>query len=327
MTRISFSLGSLLSVPDIQYCVTRLAKKEPDTIWIPETWGAENFSMLSMAAAKTSSAMIGSSIINVYSRSPALIAMGALTIDAISQGRMIIGLGTSSPPIVEGLHGQKFEDPLDRVRRYVQIIRMASSGKPINYSDKHYDLKGFTLLSKPYRAQIPIYLAAINPRMVDLTWDIADGVIFYLRPQKEIKETIHKMRATKKRRIDVTSQIITAVSDDSEKAIRRAKKTLAFYIAVGKIYRDFLAKNGYAHETAEIHNEYKRSGLKNNLDEYISNSMIQDLAICGTPTQAVQQLKKFKATGIDLPIIQFNPVGNVRDSFNMLQETFTDVSL
>ena len=129
--RLSCSLGSLLSVEDIQYCVKQIAKKkeEPDTIWIPETWGMENFSILSMVSANTNNAKIGSSIINIFSRSPSLIAMGAATVDTISKGRMIIGIGTSSIPIVENFHGHKFHKPLSRMREYIEIIKLVSSGK------------------------------------------------------------------------------------------------------------------------------------------------------------------------------------------------------
>ncbi len=319
--RVSFSLGSLLNIPDISHCIMEL-KKEPDTIWIPETWGMENFSMLCLAATKTSDVKIGSSIINIYSRSPSLIAMGAATIDTISHGRMVLGLGTSSLPIVENFHGQKFTNPLTRMREYVEIIRLVLGAKPVNYNGRHFNLKNFSLLIRPYREKIPIYLASVNQKMTELAWDVADGVIFYLRPQKEMKSTIQKMQS--KRKIDVTCQIITAVSKDSEKAITRAKKTLSFYIAVGKVYRDFIAKHGYENETSAVYSEYKKSGLAN-IHEYISDSMLHDLTICGTPDDVKKQLHKFVDTGIDLPIIQFNPVSDTKDSFRLLQETFADV--
>ena len=319
--RLSFSLGSLLSIQDIQYCVSEMSKKEPYAIWIPETWGMENFSTLATIALKTSDAKIGSSIINIYSRSPSLIAMGASTIDALSKGRMILGLGTSSMPIVEYFHGHTFDRPVTRMREYVEIIRLALSGKQITYSGSCFKLQNFSLLIKPYREKIPIHLAAVNQKMVELSWEIADGVIFYLRPKSEMKQTIRKMQS--KRNIDVSCQIITAVSEDCESAIMRAKKTLSFYVAVGQIYRDFLANNGYKNETDAIHSEYKKSGLQN-IHEYVSDSMLKDLTICGTPNEAKKQLVEFQNTGIDLPIIQFNPTDDLKSSFKLLQETFTE---
>ena len=238
--RIACSLGSLLSIDQVLECSEELSETSIDTIWVPETWGMENFSILSAVCNKTTSQTIGSSIINIYSRSPATIAMGAATVDILSKGRLVLGIGTSSLPIVETFHGYKFEKPLTRMKEYVEIIRLVLSGKQVNYTGKIFNLKKFTLLIKPRRTSIPIYLAAVNQKMVDLTWDIADGVIFYLRPINEMRETIDKMQ--RKKSIDVTCQIITCVAEDSDAAIQRAKKTLSFYISVGKVYREFLSK-------------------------------------------------------------------------------------
>jgi alkanesulfonate monooxygenase SsuD/methylene tetrahydromethanopterin reductase-like flavin-dependent oxidoreductase (luciferase family) len=298
-----------------------LSKTNVESIWIPETWGMENFSMLGAVASKTSTQKIGSSIINIYSRSPTTITMGAATTDILSNGRLVLGLGTSSEPIVEDFHGEKFEKPVERMREYVEIIRLALTKKQINYSGKIFNLKNFTLLIEPKRQSIPIYLAAINQKMVDLTWEIGDGVIFYLRPLDEMKNTISKMQSKKK--IDVTCQIITCVSNDSEDAIQRAKKTLAFYVSVGKIYRDFLARNGFENETNNIFDEFKKSGFKSN-HELVTDSMLNSLCIAGSPEEAKSQLEKFRNVGINLPIIQFNPIGDTMESFSLLKKTFLD---
>ncbi|WP_320416572.1 LLM class flavin-dependent oxidoreductase [Candidatus Nitrosotenuis chungbukensis] len=257
--KLSYSLGSLLSIEDLLNCTQKLSKKNVEALWVPETWGMENFAMLSAVSQKIDSAKIGSSIINIYSRSPVLIAMGAATVDTISNKRLILGLGTSSVPIVQGLHGAKFEKPLRRMQEYVEIIRLALSGKKIDYSGEIFSLKGFTLLIKPPRHDIPIYLAAINQKMVDLTWRIADGAIFYLRPISEMKKTISKMQS--KRKIDVACQFITCISNDEKKAKERARKTVAFYVSVGEIYRKFLAENGFKDDTARIYDEYIKSGF------------------------------------------------------------------
>ena len=113
--RIACSLGSLLSVNQVLDCAQILSKTSVETIWIPETWGMENFSMLSMVSQKATHPKIGSSIVNVFSRSPASIAMGAVTVDTISNGRLILGLGTSSPVIVKDFHGYEFQNPLLRI--------------------------------------------------------------------------------------------------------------------------------------------------------------------------------------------------------------------
>ena len=319
--RIACSLGSLLSVEQVIECTKMISETNIDSIWIPETWGMENFSMLGAVSSETKSQKIGSSIINIYSRSPSTISMGAATTDILSNGRLILGLGTSSVPIVEDFHGNEFETPVQRMREYVEIIRLSLSKKQINYSGKIFNLKNFTLLIKPKRQSIPIYLAAINQRMVNLAWELGDGVIFYLRPLDEMKKTISKMQT--ERKIDVACQIITSISNNSEEAIQRAKKTLAFYISVGRVYREFLAKNGFENETNNIFEEFKKSGFKSNHD-LITDSMLNSLCIAGSPEEAKVQLQKFRNTGIDLPIIQFNPIGNTIESFSLLRKTLLD---
>ena len=319
--RIACSLGSLLSVEEVLQCTQIISDTKIDSIWIPETWGMENFSMLGAVANKTKTQKIGSSIINIYSRSPSTISMGAATTDTLSNGRLILGLGTSSVPIVEDFHGEKFETPVQRMREYVEIIRLSLTKKQINYSGKIFDLKNFTLLIEPQRQSIPIYLAAINQKMVNLCWEIADGVIFYLRPIDEMKKTISKMQS--QRNIDVACQIITCISNDSEEAIQRAKKTVAFYVSVGKIYREFLAKNGFKNEIDNIFEEFKKSGFKSN-HEYVTDSMLNSLCISGSPEEAKIQLEKFRNIGINLPIIQFNPIGNTIESFSLLKKTLLD---
>ena len=323
MMRLSYSLGSLLTVDQILDYTKKLSQVKPDVIWIPETWGMENFSMLSATSAENSSSKIGSSIINIYSRSPTQIAMGAATVDTISNKRLILGLGTSSKPIVEKFHGKRFVNPVQRMREYVEIIRLCLSGKKINYSGQLFSLENFSLLIKPPRENIPIYLAAVNQKMIELTWEIGDGVIFYLRPKSEIKDTLDKMQ--KQRKIDSTLQIITCVDENSEKAIERTKKTVAFYVSVGEIYRNFLSNNGYKNEIENIYGEYITSGLKNNFT-FVSDKMINDLCVCGTPDEARYQLNAFQDTGIDLPIIQFNPINEVESSFDLLIDTFGDIN-
>ena len=318
--RLGYSLGSLLSVDEIISCTNILSNYNPDSVWLPETWGMEGYSMLSAVSQIAKNSKIGSSIINIYSRTPSLIAMGAATVDMVSNGRFILGLGTSSRPIVQEWHGLEFTSPVQRMREYVDIIRLILSGNKVNYEGKLFHLRNFTLLIKPKRKNIPIYLAAVNEKMVNLSWEIADGVIFYLRPITELKNTIQKMQSKKK--IDVACQIITCISNDSEKAIDRAKRTLAFYISVGEIYRKFLAKNGFNNEIRNIYEEFKKSGLKSNY-ELVTDKMLDSLVICGTPQECIKKLARIVSAGVTLPIIQFNPIGDVITSFKLLTSTMS----
>lgn len=318
--RHGFSLGSLLSISDVQDCLDAMKSREPDAVWIPETWGMENFAMLSVAASRTRTAKIGSSIINIYSRTPSLVGMGAVTVDALSGGRLILGLGASSPQIVSDFHGCGYDDPLGRMREFVNVVRLVMSGRPVDHDGPVFCLHGFRLLLKPCREAVPIYLAAVNRRMMDLAWETGDGVILYLRPRAEMKETIRRMQYGRK--IDVACQIITAISEDADAARTRGKKTLAFYIAVGDIYRKFLAENGYRSQADAILEEYRRGGLAG-IHNHVDDAMLDDLAACGTPDEVASGISGFVDAGVQMPIMQFNPVGS--RSFQLLHKTISDM--
>jgi alkanesulfonate monooxygenase SsuD/methylene tetrahydromethanopterin reductase-like flavin-dependent oxidoreductase (luciferase family) len=127
-----------------------------------------------------------------------------------------------------------------------------------------------------------------------------------------------------KKTIDVACQFITCVSEDEQLAKDRARKTLAFYVSVGEIYRKFLAENGFKKETDSVYSQYLKSGLKSN-HESVTDAMLDSLVICGTPEQCRKQLQRIYDSGVTHPIIQFNPIGNVQESFDLLTKTFSDV--
>jgi alkanesulfonate monooxygenase SsuD/methylene tetrahydromethanopterin reductase-like flavin-dependent oxidoreductase (luciferase family) len=309
----SYGLGSLLSIDELMRCASQVGPD--DSVWIPETWGMECMGVISAVSQRSACRRIGSSILNVYSRSPAALAMGAATLDTLSGGRFVLGLGASSPAIVGGLHGMEYEKPVRRVRECVEIIRMALGGGRIDYAGEVYNLRGFSLLVRPPRERVPVYLAAVNPKMMRLAWEVADGVILYLRPPGEIRDTLRAMGG---RRIKVACQIITAVSRDARAAYDRARRTLAFYVSVGAVYREFLAAHGYAEQTSSIHSEYRRGGLEAARGA-VPDAMLHSLTACGTPRECAAAIERFAAAGVNEPILQFNPVGDVSESFDLLR--------
>lgn len=310
----SYSLGSLLDIDEVMWCAAQVGSD--DSVWIPETWGMECMSVAAAVSQRSSCRYIGSSILNVYSRSPAALAMGAATLDTISGGRFVLGIGSSSSAIVEGLHGMVYDRPVLRVRECVDIVRMALGGGRIDYAGEIYNLRGFALLVRPPRADIPIYLAAVNSRMMRLAWDIADGVILYLRPPSEISEMLHSMQGG--RRIQVACQIITAVSHDARAAYARARRTLAFYVSVGAVYREFLAAHGYEEHIRSILVGYRSGGLEAACAA-VPDEMLYTLTACGTPRECAASIEAFAKAGVDEPILQFNPVGDIKESFDLLR--------
>ncbi len=322
--RVGYSLGPLLSMEELLAC-SKMADEayNTDSLWVPESWGRESFSTLGAISQLTNRSRLGTSIVNIYSRTPATVAMAATTLDMLSSSRTILGLGASTDAIVENWHGIKFEKPLERMREYVQCLRLMTSGGRVNFNGTFFKVKNFRILHTPLRKTIPIFIGAVNKMMVSLAAELADGVIFYLRPLGELEETISRLKHdTSGRDFEIACSIICAVSDlDPGKARERAAQTLAFYVAVGGYYRRFLSQNGFESESALIAETFAKSGIED-ASRCLTEKMLQSLAIFGTRKQCRESLAKFSATGITLPILQFNPVGSTQSSFRELLSTF-----
>src|SRR5262245_47238397 len=146
------------------------------SVWTGEAWGPDAITQLALAAAWTKRVQIGSAIVNVYSRTPAALAQHFGTLDIVSGGRMILGLGTSGANVIEHFHGVPFQRGLRRLREYIDIINTLMSGTPLNYEGQIFHMsRGFTLRFQPLRPHIPIYIASLNPASVRMTARHADG--------------------------------------------------------------------------------------------------------------------------------------------------------
>jgi 5,10-methylenetetrahydromethanopterin reductase len=322
--KIGYNLGTLIAGKDL-LLFAKLADgmKNVDSIWIPESWGREAFSSLGAMSQVTKKVKLGTSIISIYARTPATAAMAATTLDILSCNRTILGLGVSSEAIVLGWHGVKFIDPLERMREYIDCIKLIVKGEKVRYDGRFFEIKNFKLVYEPRRTKIPIYIAAINKKMILLSCTQAEGVLLYLRPIEELRETISFIKS---HAIDKEFQIglvlIGALSNkEPEKAKERAAKTLAFYIAVGKYYNRFLAKNGFKIEVEQITAEYHLRGL-DFASKYVSEKMLNSLTVCGNSEECIKSLRAFVSKGVSLPIIQVNPVGDSESSFKEMLSTF-----
>jgi 5,10-methylenetetrahydromethanopterin reductase len=322
--KIGYSLGPLLSASELLSCAKIADQKENvDSLWVPESWGREAFATLGAMAQVTKKVRLGTSIISIYARTPATVAMAAATLDMLSNNRTVIGLGASTAAIVESWHGVKFEKPVDRMKEYVELVRAMASGDKVNYAGKFFNASNFKILHPPQRKQIPIFMAAVNKRMVSLASEIADGVLLYLRPVEELKKTVEEIRRkTKRKNFEIACSLVCAVSNkESDKARERAAKTLAFYVAVGKYYSKFLSENGFENEVAQIISEYRKNG-GDAAGKIVPDKMLDALAICGSGEEAAKSLKRFVSAGVTLPIIQLNPVESAESSFRDMLSTF-----
>lgn len=322
--KLGYTLGPLLSMREILLCAKMADQQENvDSLWVPESWGRESFATLGAMSQVTKKVRLGTSIISIYSRTPATVAMAAATLDMLSDNRTIIGLGTSTAAIVENWHGLKFNKPASRMNEYIECLRLMTKGEKVKYNGEFFKINNFKILHYPQRTHIPIFMAAVNKKMVSMASKLADGTLLYLRPLEELKRTAFKLKqATKGKGFEIACSFICAVSNkEPEKARGRAATTLAFYIAVGKYYSRFLAKNGFKIEVEEITAEYRKAGA-NSAAKFVSDRMLRSLVICGSSEECRESLSKFISTGITLPIIQFNPVGDSESSFKEMLSTF-----
>ena len=318
--QIGINPSSLFNTQDIlEFAKLLDSRPQVNSIWIPESWGREAFVMLGAIASLTSKIKIGTSIVSMFSRSPATTAMAASTLDNISKNGTIIGIGASTPILAENWHGTKFEYPLKRMKEYVTCFKIISSGETINFDGNFFKLKNMKIMHPSSRKKIPVFLGAVNSGMIKLATDIADGTILYLRPFDELKETVQHIRSVtskKSKNFEISSVFITAISNRyPELARRRAAKTLAFYVAVGKYYSEFLSSHGFKNEVEQISNDYLTNGIEN-ISKFVTDHMLDSLTICGTVEDCIRSLKRFVSCGISLPILQINPVKDNSESIN-----------
>ena len=327
ISRIGYNIGTLLSVEAILKFAKKIEQKEnTDSLWVPESWGREAFVSLGALSQVTKRVRLGTAIISIHSRTPATVAMGISTLDILSNNRSVLGLGVSTPALVENWHGLKFNYPIEKLREYLQCVKLVMKGTKVFFVGKYYKINNFKILFKPPRENPPIYIAAINDKMIDLSCQLANGVLLYLRPKNELPKAVKnikkKLKLSGTKNFEICCAFITAVSDKyPDQARLRAAKTLAFYVAIGKYYNKFLQENGFEIEVENITEEYTKNGLVN-IHNLVSDKMLTSLTISGTRDECIKSLREFHQSGISLPIIQINPVGNTENSIRELISTF-----
>ena len=293
-----------------------------DSIWLGESWGYELFTSMGDLVRITKRIKIGAGIANIYSRTPALIAGTVATLDERSGGRIILGLGPSSANVVEHWHGVPFQKPVKRTREYVEIIRMILRGERLVYHGEFFNLeRGFKLRFKPLRADLPIYIAAMGPKNVVQTGEIADGVmpVYWpgnkwgeLRAQLDEGARLAGLPAHSAAIAPyLTSIILDENADENDRAAARlqAAGPLAFYIGrMGDYYADMLTRHGYGADVERVQEAWKHK--EKNPAEAVSPELLEATAIIGKPREVVTKLDQWAASGVDEPLVGM-PSGSV----------------
>lgn len=280
-----------------------------DSFWIPEAWGYEIFSLLTEMAVHTKRIKLGTGIVNVFSRTPGLIAMNAATVDELSEGRLILGIGTSGKRVIEGFHGRAFAKPLTQVRDVIRVTRTLLSGKRLNESDaKLCEYRPFELAMKPVRANIPIYVAALKQKSITSIGEMADGWIPTFWPYTELKRGhawIGEGAAKAGRDpAEIATAPFTNVIPLGDAGIQEARQMISFYIGgMGDYYKELLSGFGYADECKRVEELYRDKATRSQAAGAVSDAMIEALTIAGDPEHCLSELRRRREYGITLPIL------------------------
>ena len=282
-----------------------------DSVWTAEAWGSDAFTPLAWIGAHTSKIKLGTSVVQLSARTPTATAMAALTLDHLSQGRMILGLGVSGPQVVEGWYGAPFSKPLSRTREYVDIIRQVLRREaPVTSAGEHYPLpytgegswgmgKPLRSIVHPLRADLPIFLGAEGPKNVALTAEIADGwlPLYYSPDRPEVyAESLAKARPG----FEIAQLVMVSVTDDIATALLPLKSMLSFYVGgMGARKRNFhmelMSRMGFGAEARKV----------------------QDLFLEGRREEAAAVMPDGFADEISL----VGPVERIRDRLDAWRET------
>ncbi len=293
-----------------------------DSIWLAESWGYELFTSMADLVRVTKRIKIGAGIANIYSRTPALLASTVATLDERSNGRIILGLGPSGANVIEHWHGVPFQKPVKRTREYVEIIRMILRSERLVYHGEFFNLeRGFKLRFTPLRPDLPIYVAALGPKNVLQSGEIADGVLTVYWPGDkwgEMRETLDEgaRLAGRPPHSTAIAPIITSVildenANEHDRAAARlfAAAPLAYYIGrMGVYYSEMLTRHGYGAEVAVVQEAWKHKDK--NPAEAVAPELLEATSIVGTPKEVVAKLDQWAASGVDEPLLGM-PGGSV----------------
>lgn len=308
---------------------------------VPEAYSFDAISQLGFLAARTSRIELGTGVVPIYTRTPALMAMTAAGLDYVSDGRFRLGLGTSGPQVVEGFHGVPFDAPLGRTREVVEICRQVWRRERLTYEGKHYQVpltadrgtglgKPLKIINQPVRERIPITIAALGPKNVELTAEIAEGwqpVFFY--PEKADDVWGEALRAGAARRdpelgpLDVMVSASLAIGDDVDDRLAWAKPQLALYIggmgARGKnFYHNLATRYGFGEVADRIQDLYL-AGKKAEAIDAVPDELVRKVSLVGPRGFVAERVAAFAEAGVTTLLV--HPLtGDRRESVAFTEE-------
>jgi len=285
--------------------------------WTAEAWGTDAVTVLSWLGAVTSTIELGSAIMQMPARTPANTAMTAATLDLMSGGRFLLGLGTSGPQVVEGWHGQAWGKPLTRTREYVEIVRRVLRRDALEFEGDEYSIaphgKPLKLMMRPLRREIPIYLAALSPKNVRLAFEIADGWLpVFFSPERAREAFEYEPREG----FEIAPTVHAIVTDDPESARDFLRPILALYVGgMGSrevnFYNRLMCRYGYEAEAERIQELYL-DGKQLEAIAAVPDALVDEVALVGTPELIRDRLDAYREAGVTRLLVGTHDLGTLR---------------
>ena len=296
-----------------------------DTVWTVEGWGQDAVTPLAYLAARTKTIKLGTAIMQITARAPAMTAMTAMTLSSLSEGRFILGLGSSGPQIVEGLHGQSFERPLSRMKETIKIIQAALAGEKITSSSEQVKLplpngEGKPMrLAQPPNEEIPLYLATLGPKSLEYTGQVAQGWIgtaFTPERADALLDPIWAGAESAKRdksQIDVhVGAASVAFGEDIRSLVQPLKMSKAFTLAAmgsknTNFYNDAYSKSGWAEAAQKVRDLWLK-GQRDQAALSVPDEMVLQTNLLGTEKMVAERLSVYREAGVTT--LKVAPIGS-----------------
>jgi alkanesulfonate monooxygenase SsuD/methylene tetrahydromethanopterin reductase-like flavin-dependent oxidoreductase (luciferase family) len=286
---------------------------EFEYLWLTEAWGMEALSTTGYLLGITSQIKIGVGVLNVYSRSAALIGMACATLDQIAPSRFVLGLGSSGKALVERWHGVEFSKPIQRTKEYIEIIRRVTRGENLdNTSLNGKQLSGFRLYTKAMNRDQEIYIGAIGDRNLKIAGEISDGAIVTMYPISRFLKAIESLGAGKKLFAYLPVKIVYN-SEEEEKARREVARNIGFYVSsMGRYYASNLSELGFAKSVEKITSAYTTGGDKAAADA-VDDELMDELSLIGSPDQILDKMKKVPLGTIPIFAMDSSQIGDIAE--------------
>ena len=315
MERVGVGFSGGMSPQDIVECVKVAEGLGYESAWVAEGHGGDQFSVLTACAVATEKIQLGTSITSVFVRTAPTIAMAAASVDYFSNGRFILGVGTSHKVQVEPEHGLEFTRPVQRLRECVDIVRGILKDSDVNYHGEIYDIDRFDLWFEPLRQEIPIYVAAVFPKMLEVCGEISQGALLTWCTLDHAKTAAQHVGSGARNAgrdpgdVEVASLLPCAVSENRESARDLMRQPIASYAGRFPRYRKLMVDAGFPDEIDKVRIAWQEGNTQEALD-LVPGELIDEIGLVGTADEVQEKLSDYRKAGITIPIVSPRFIGD-----------------